>query len=59
MRFWRKRKLVDDLKTVTEIAGDQVAPGAGTLALVIGGLAVGAAGAYVLHKRRKNKALKQ
>ena len=55
MWFWRKRKIVDDIKTVTEIAGDQVAPGMGTLALVVGGLAVGAAGAYLLHKRHKNK----
>ena len=55
MRFWRKKKLVDDLKTVTEIAGDQVAPGMGTLALVVGGLAVGAAGAYLLYRRHQKK----
>jgi hypothetical protein len=54
--FWRRRKkITEDLKTVTEIAGDQIAPGAGTFALVLGGLAVAAAGAYVLHQRNKSK----
>ena len=52
---WRKRKLVEDIKTVTEIAGDQIAPGAGKLALIVGGRARGAAGACLLHKRHKNK----
>jgi len=27
--FWRRKKIAEDLKTVTEIAGDQIAPGAG------------------------------
>jgi hypothetical protein len=55
--FWRRRKkITQDLKTVTEIAGDQIAPGAGTFALVLGGLAVAAAGAYVLHQQKKKKA---
>ncbi|MBV9549811.1 MAG: hypothetical protein JO256_09090 [Alphaproteobacteria bacterium] len=54
--FWRrKQKLTEDLKTVTEIAGDQIAPGVGTYALILGGLAVAAAGAYVVHQKRKNK----
>ena len=54
--FWRRRKkITQDLKTVTEIAGDQIAPGAGTFALVLGGLAVAAAGAYVLHRQKKKK----
>ena len=55
--FWRKRKktIKDDLKAVTEMAGDQIAPGVGTLALVIGGLAVGTAAAYFIAKSRKNK----
>jgi hypothetical protein len=55
MAWFRRKKIADDLKTVTEIAGDQIAPGAGTYALVLGGLAVAAAGAYVLHQSRKNK----
>ena len=55
--FWRRRKkIAQDLKTVTEIAGDQIAPGVGTFALVLGGLAVAAAGAYVLHQQKKKKA---
>ena len=53
--FWRKKKITDDLKAVTEIAGDQIAPGAGTLLLVIGGLAAGAAVTYFVAKSRKNK----
>jgi LPXTG-motif cell wall-anchored protein len=54
--FWRRRKkITQDLKSVAEVAGDQIAPGAGTFALVLGGLAVAAAGAYVLHRKRKNK----
>ena len=55
--FWRRRKkIAQDLKTVTEIAGDQIAPGVGTFALVLAGLAVAAAGAYVLHQQKKKKA---
>lgn len=55
--FWRRRKkITEDLKTVTEIAGDQIAPGAGTFALVLGGLVVAAAGAYVLHQQKKKRA---
>jgi hypothetical protein len=50
--FWRKRKLSDDLKAVTEVAGEQIAPGAGTLILV---LAAGA-GAYYVSRVRKRKA---
>jgi len=54
--FWRRRKkIAEDLKSVAEVAGDQIAPGAGTFALVLGGLAVAAAGAYVLHQKRKNR----
>jgi LPXTG-motif cell wall-anchored protein len=58
--FWRRRKeitddLTRDLKSVAEVAGDQISPGAGTYALILGGLAVAAAGAYVLHQRRKSK----
>jgi hypothetical protein len=54
--FWRrKKKITEDIKSVAEIAGDQIAPGVGTLTLVLGGLAVAGVGAYVLHQRRKNK----
>ncbi len=56
--FWRRRKkkLTQDLKTVTEVAGDQIAPGVGTFALVLGGLAVAGVAAYVVHQKRKQKA---
>lgn len=54
--FWRrKKKITEDLKSVAEVAGDQIAPGVGTYALILGGLAVAAAGAYVVHQTRKNK----
>ena len=58
--FWRRKKLstdriTKDLKSVTEIAGDQLSPGVGTFALVLGGLAVAGVAAYVVHQRRKNK----
>jgi hypothetical protein len=53
--FWRKKKLTDDLKAVTEVAGEQIAPGAGTLLLVLGAVAVAGATAYVVSQRRKNK----
>ncbi len=54
--FWRrKQKISEDIKTVAEVAGDQIAPGVGTYALILGGLVVAGAGAYVLHQRRKNK----
>jgi hypothetical protein len=54
--FWRKRKKAEDaLKAAAEIAGDQIAPGAGKWFLIVGGLAVGAAATYVIRKRYKNK----
>jgi hypothetical protein len=54
--LWRKRKLTDDLKAVTEVAGEQIAPGAGTLLLVLGAaLAAGAGAYYVSHVARKKK----
>jgi hypothetical protein len=53
--FKRRESIADDLKTVTEVAGDQIAPGAGTLLLVLTGAAVGAAGAYYVSQKRKNK----
>jgi LPXTG-motif cell wall-anchored protein len=53
--FRRRQTIADDLKTVTEVAGDQIAPGAGTLLLLLAGAAVGAAGAYYVSQRRKNK----
>ena len=53
--FWRRRKISKDLKAVTEVAGDQITPGLGTFALVLGGIAVAGAAAYVVHRQRKNK----
>ena len=53
--FWRRKKITHDLKNVAEVAGDQIAPGAGTYALILGSLMVAAAGAYVVHQKRKNK----
>jgi hypothetical protein len=53
--FRRKESLADDLKTVTEAAGDQIAPGAGTLLLVLGAAAVAGAGAYYVSQKRRNK----
>jgi hypothetical protein len=58
--FWRRRKkitqdLTKDLKSVAEVAGDQIAPGVGTFALVLGGLAVAGVAAYVVHQKRKSK----
>jgi len=53
--FWRRKKITQDIKSVAEVAGDQIAPGVGTYAIVLSGLAVAAAGAYVIHQKRKNK----
>jgi hypothetical protein len=53
--FGRRESIADDLKNVTEVAGDQIAPGAGTLLLVLGAAAIAGAGAYYVSQRRKNK----
>lgn len=54
--FWRrKKKFSDDLKSVAEVAGEQIAPGAGTLILVLGAAALVGATAYVVQQKRKNK----
>ena len=54
--FWRRKKTItEDIRSVAEVAGDQIAPGVGTYALILGGLAVAAAGAYVVHQQRRNK----
>ena len=53
--FRRQQTIADDLKTVTEVAGDQIAPGAGTLLLILAGAAIGAAGAYYVSRRRRSK----
>ena len=53
--FRRRQTIADDLKTVTEVAGDQIAPGAGTLLLVLAGAAIGAAGAYYVSQKRRNR----
>ena len=54
--FWRrKKKLSDDLKAVAEVAGEQFAPGAGTLVLALGAVALLGATAYVVRQKRKKK----
>ncbi len=54
--FWRRKKnLTEDLKAVAEVAGDQIAPGAGTLLLVLGAAALVGTTAYVVNQKRKNK----
>lgn len=56
-RWFRKKKIAEDLKSVTEVAGDQLAPGAGTLILVVAAALTAGAGAYyVSQTRRKKKA---
>ena len=62
MKFWPKKKvadvaeeITDDLKKVTEIAGDQIAPGMGTLLLVLGAAAAAGAGAYYVSRQRAQK----
>ena len=56
MRWFRRKKIGEDLKSVTEVAGDQLVPGAGTLILVLGAaLAAGAGAYYVSQKRRQKK----
>jgi len=54
-RWFRKKKIAEDLKTVTEVAGDQLAPGAGTLILVLGAALAAGAGAYYVSQTRKKK----
>ena len=53
--FWRRRKIGKDLKAVTEVAGDQLSPGVGTFAIVLGGIVVTGLAAYVFHQKRKQK----
>jgi hypothetical protein len=53
--FWRRRKITKDLKAVTEVAGDQLSPGVGTFAIVLGGIVVAGVAAYVVHQKRKQK----
>lgn len=55
MRWFRRKKIAEDLKSVTEIAGDQIAPGAGTLILVLGAALAAGAGAYYVSQTRKKK----
>ena len=62
MRFWPKKKVADvadeikdDLKKVTEIAGDQIAPGMGTLIQVLGAAVAAGAGAYYVSQKRRRK----
>jgi hypothetical protein len=60
--FWKKKKvaevadeITDDLKKVTEIAGDQIAPGMGTMLLVLGAAVAAGAGAYYVAQKRRQK----
>jgi hypothetical protein len=53
--LWRRKTIAEDIKAATEVAGDQIAPGAGTLLLVLGAVAVAGATAYVISQRRKDK----
>jgi uncharacterized protein HemX len=55
MRWFRKKKIAEDLKNVTEVAGDQIVPGAGTLILVLGAALAAGAGAYYVSQTRKKK----
>jgi uncharacterized protein HemX len=55
MRWFRRKKIAEDLKTVTEVAGDQLAPGAGTMILVRGAALAAGAGAYYVSQTRKKK----
>ena len=56
MMFWRKRKKAQDaLKAAAEIAGDQIAPGAGKWLLIVGGIAASAAAAYLVARRHQKK----
>ena len=55
MRWFRKKKIAEDLRNVTEVAGDQLAPGAGTLILVLGAALAAGAGAYYVSQTRKKK----
>ena len=43
------------LRTLAEVAGEQIAPGAGTWLVVLGGLAAGAAAAYLVRTKLKNR----
>jgi uncharacterized protein HemX len=55
MRWFGRKKIAEDLKNVTEVAGDQLAPGAGTLLLVLGAAVAAGAGAYYVNQTRKKK----
>ncbi len=55
MFHWKKKETEDTLRAAAEIAGDQVAPGAGKWFLIAGGLALSAAAAYLIARKNKNK----
>jgi uncharacterized protein HemX len=64
MKFWTKKKdiaeeITDDLKKVTEVAGDQIAPGMGTMLLVVAAAVAAGAGAYYVSQRRRQKKAKK
>ncbi len=58
VRLWKKKpadiaeEITDDLKKVTEVAGDQIAPGMGTLLLVLSAAVAAGAGAYYVSRKR-------
>jgi hypothetical protein len=53
--MFRRKKIADDLKAVTQVAGEQIAPGAGTLFWVLGATLAAGAAAYIVSRRRQKK----
>jgi len=53
--MFRRKKIADDLKVVTQVAGEQIAPGAGTLLWVLGASLAAGAAAYIVSRRRQKK----
>jgi uncharacterized protein HemX len=58
MWFGRK-KIAEDVKRVAEVAGEQIAPGAGTLILLLATVAVAGAGAGAYYVSQKRKIAKK
>ena len=53
--MFRRKKIADDLNAVTQVAGEQIAPGAGTLLWVLGASLAAGAAAYMVSRRRQKK----
>jgi hypothetical protein len=53
--MFRRKKIANDLKTVTQVAGEQIVPGGGTLLWVLGASLAAGAAAYILSRRRQKK----